>query len=317
MPWGKKLVAALACGVALPLLLAEVSAQLYVDHVAQRGKLFTHDAALGWRVLPDLDLVRLNADGEPWKVRTDDRGYRGPSSWRPNARRVLVLGDSFAFGEGVDVEARFDAHFADSSVVNLGVMGYGTDQEIVAARPWLADLREGDALVLLTFVNDFLDLTRARHAGRAKPRFELHGGDVVEHAPAVGALEILRDRSYCAALLIQRLRPAPPEPDVEALLAGRDVYAELLRRELAPLAARGVEVVLAHHGDAVVELPFEPDPFYAAFAALGFDVVPLDETLGARGEAPCYLADGHWNAEGHARVGRRLAAVLAEGRADR
>jgi len=71
---------------------------------------------------------------------------------------VLVLGDSFAFGEGVALERRFDrlvqAKHPSWSAVNLGVMGYGTDQQLIAARRRTGELQSGDAIVLLTYRNN-------------------------------------------------------------------------------------------------------------------------------------------------------------------
>ena len=99
-------VTALVC----TLVLLELGAQFTVRHVLQHGRLFQADPVLGWKPIPNLSLVRRNAAGEPWLIQTNENGFRGAGDWRvPAERRLLILGDSHAFGEGVNLQDRFDA----------------------------------------------------------------------------------------------------------------------------------------------------------------------------------------------------------------
>ena len=313
-----RFLARLALCVGLGLATAELGTRALVEHALGRGKIFHHDARLGWSVQPELDLVRTNADGEPWRVSTGPTGLRGPHAFAPPpARRLLILGDSFAFGEGVDWEERFDALLLAEqpgwSAVNTGVMGYGTDQQLLASAEHFDELRAGDALVLLTFVNDYWDLARRRHAARSKPWFELRDDELVHHAPSIGPLEVLRDTSQLCGLFIARLCPRNEHPDESALAQSAALYARLLERELTPLLARGVRVLIAHHGSHVGALPFDEAALHAQLRALGFELLDLDPAVGDRERSGAYLADGHWNALGHARVARALGAWLAPG----
>ena len=312
----RRLLVALLLGLFVPLVVAEFGARTYVNTVVQRPRLFVHDTSFGWRVRPELDLVRLNADGAPWRVVTDARGLRGASSWAPEAdRRLLVLGDSFAFGDGVDVATRFDHRIrkpgSDLSIVNLGVTGYGTGQALLAGRLWFGDLDRGDVVLLLVHNNDFQNVLSRDLAGRSRPWFELDdGGELIEHAPKIGLAELLSDRFFCAGLLIQRLRGAPPPSTPEQLLRSRDLMAALIRSQLRPLADRGVEVIVAHHGDEVVELPFDVEVFFAGLAEEHLTIIDLDEALDWSAEAAGYLGDGNWNAAGHERVAKWLEGTL-------
>ena len=77
------------------------------------------------------------------------------------------------------MEQRWDTLVAqqlDVSILNVGVMGYGTDQQLLAARLRLDGLRSGDVLLLLSSDNDFSDLVRRRHSGRSKPWYSLRDG---------------------------------------------------------------------------------------------------------------------------------------------
>ena len=132
--------------LAIGLAALEAGGRAVATVIAKQGKLFRPDAELGWTPLPNLDLVRQNANGEFWRIATDAEVIRGPSVWGPaDHTRLLVLGDSFAFGEGIDLADRFDtlvrARMPNLSIVNLGVMGYGPDQQLIRARPWKRTLR--------------------------------------------------------------------------------------------------------------------------------------------------------------------------------
>jgi hypothetical protein len=137
----------------IALKLAEAALQLYVTKIVGRGKLFSADPGTGWRPLPMLQLTRLNAGGEKWRIETDRTGQRVLDVPANPKRTILILGDSYAFGEGVNIEDRFDQKireaFPDGRIINTGVMGFGTDQQYVAAKPYFPDLTDNDIVLVL------------------------------------------------------------------------------------------------------------------------------------------------------------------------
>ncbi len=301
--------------------LAEIGARVYVYAIAEQGKLFEPDAALGWRPLPHLDLQRRNADGEPWQVRTNASGYRSATEvFDPGAaRRLLVLGDSFVFGEGIDIEDRFDSllarRFPDWSFVNQGVMGYGTDQQLIGARQLMAELGPGDVVLLVTYVNDIADLLRQEHSGRSKPWFELEAGELVEHEPELSSREVLRDRSYVLARIFQWLAEGSAPLTPARIRYGGQLYRRLVLSETADARARGVEVVIAYHGSPAILGPEGAALDDAARAAVrraceapGVRCVALDPAPFGQDQAKLLQADGHWAAGAN----RLVAEVLEE-----
>lgn len=98
--------------------------------------------------------------------RINDRGFRG-SDWataKPeNGTRVVCLGDSITFGEGVHEEhtypARLQTLLAEAmptrevEVINLGVQGYGTVEGTALFRAMGASL-DPDVVVVQFFLND-------------------------------------------------------------------------------------------------------------------------------------------------------------------
>ncbi len=304
------------------LVVAEIVARAYVSVVAKRGKLFRHDETLGWTVLAGLDFARRNASGGIWQVRTNPGGGRSPLEFEdPAKRRILLIGDSFVFGEGVDVEDRFDMRPAMQqdgwSSVNLGVMGYGTDQQMITARAHTDALSEGDALVLVTNGGDFIDNLRQSHSGRAKPWFELHGDELIEHGPDVGLREILRDKLYLWARFMTLLEANKPAYEEERLQHSGELYRAIVTAETRDLRARGVEIVIAHHATEPGRFPqlhvIMQRTLRHICAPEGYTCVGLDRDL-KHGTAPrlSYLADGHWSTVGHDRVAATLGPALHE-----
>lgn len=313
---------AVLLGCVVAVVVAEAAARTYVYLVAERGRLFQPHEDLGWAPIPNLDLVRRNPAGEHWRVRTNARGHRSLEEHlrADAARRVLVVGDSFAFGEGVGIEDRFDALLAerhpDWSFVNQGVMGYGTDQQMIAAREDIAQLREGDLLLIVSYVNDFLDLLMHSHSGRAKPWFELRDGELSEHSPRIGVAERLRDESYLLARIFQLLDRTSDDFTRGQLRTSGHLYRRIIEQETAEAIARGVHVLIAYHGSPTLNDASQSALKAAARDALtrlcetpDIDCVSLDPALTSA--LGLFQPDGHWSADGNAAVARVIERALA------
>jgi hypothetical protein len=302
--------------LAVGLVALEAGGRAVATVIAKQGKLFRPDAQLGWTPLPNLDLVRRNANGESWHITTDAAGVRGPSAWGDaDHTRLLVLGDSFAFGEGVDLADRFDTLVQERiprlAVVNLGVMGHGPDQQLIRARPWKSTLRRGDAVLLLTYGNDFYDLAQTRHGGRSKPWVQEVRGHLLEHQPAIDAFDMLRDRSYVFTLLTRSAaRLGRSERTETRLETVGELYRKWVWQETADLLARGVLVIIVHHGDTAFELPFEVAEVFARSCPGVSGCLALDDALASRPRDEVFLKDGHWAARGHRIAAREIAAYL-------
>jgi hypothetical protein len=154
------------------------------------GPITRRDPEIGWTLKPDLAWTTGSA---PWEsgLTTNAAGFRdGPhaAAKAPGAYRVVVLGDSFVFGSGVRQEGtltrRLAAHLGSGfEIANLGVPGYGTDQELLTLRRWGRALSP-DLVLLGFFWNDVMENTSDRIYGLPKPRFTLEGGTLVPHPPA-------------------------------------------------------------------------------------------------------------------------------------
>ncbi len=101
----------------------------------KRGKYYTYNEAHGWRPKPNVRGMHefFNAN-----FTTNSRGLRGSREYtvpRPRGiRRVVIVGDSFAWGFGVEDDEIFTAvleqKLPNTEVINLGVTGYQLPSEL-------------------------------------------------------------------------------------------------------------------------------------------------------------------------------------------
>jgi hypothetical protein len=205
---------------------------------------------LGWASKPGLRDVTVFGDEV---LNTNARGLRGKrdfpyeSAGRP---RIVVLGDSFTFGEDVSDDETY-AHVLQSflpkaDVLNMGVHGYGHDQMLVLLRE--EGLKYRPDVVLVGFVIDDVARNVLGFRDFAKPRFVADDGALER---AAGPLpepddvlrwDWLRPRIWDAASLIAveaqtrwGWRQAV-EAEVTRLIL-KELIAETLRAGAVPVLA--------------------------------------------------------------------------------
>lgn len=143
-----------------------------------------YDREIGWVNREGAEGVyRFSPFIHPVKVSINPLGFRGkavPVAKPRGVRRVLFLGDSVAFGYGVREEERFsdmlEGRFLPDGfeVLNLSVLGYGTDQELILFE------RDGiryqpDIVVLAFTAGDLSNNMYSISSGSGKPYFKTEG----------------------------------------------------------------------------------------------------------------------------------------------
>ncbi len=140
------------------VVAAEVTLRL-VYHPEFLGSVIRYDPLLGWSLIPGASLVSVDSQRDfRYRIDVNSLGLREREieiEKPAGLRRVLVLGDSFAFGVGLKQGERFSELLQESvpddvQVINAGVPGWGTDQEMLFYETALRRL-EPD-LVVLTFL---------------------------------------------------------------------------------------------------------------------------------------------------------------------
>lgn len=171
----------------------EILARIFWDPGDYRPIIIA-DRVYGWRLSPGAHMRAVDSDRRlTYRVEVNSLGWRDPERSRTKAaqvKRVLLLGDSFVFGTGVEMGERMgdliDRGLGDRvEVVNAAVAGWGTDQQYIYLN------REGFALhpdvVVLSLslgtdvANNMLD--HNLYGVAPKPRFELMDGELVHLPP--------------------------------------------------------------------------------------------------------------------------------------
>jgi hypothetical protein len=290
---------------------AEAALRVYAAYAAKPALLFRFDAQTGWRNAPNLLTTLINAAGEKWSINTDESGQRLISRDPDARRRILILGDSLSFGEGIDIKDRFDVRMLSllpaTRVINTGTMGYGTDQEYAAFRSWKQFLEPGDTVLILLNESDYSDVLRRRFIGRAKPYVERQHASLVFRAPSIGPLERWSDWSLLARVAARVFDSSSNEPASESLdpTQSIEIIGFILNRirEETPV---GVRVILAHQGTRSFLGP-KFGLSSTVFCQFAHVCIDLD---GAMADPTHLLPDGHWSASGHAAVAQALLNEL-------
>ncbi|HEX5854121.1 MAG TPA: hypothetical protein VFZ57_00760, partial [Thermoanaerobaculia bacterium] len=149
------------------------------------------DRELGWTLRENVFGV---AGVEPWQkdLTTNALGFRDVAHGEKAAgvTRVAVLGDSFVFGSGVKQDETLTRRLAallgpSFEVINLGVPGYGTDQELLTLSRFGPRLSP-DIVLAGFFWNDVMENASSEMYGMQKPRFVL-AGDSLSLVPSGAA----------------------------------------------------------------------------------------------------------------------------------
>jgi hypothetical protein len=130
----------------------------------------------GWALRPGISNMSV-FDGK--MLNSNSQGIRGRDEYSyekpPGTLRVLVLGDSFTFGEEVSDHETFPFYLQkmmpDSEVLNFGIHGYGHDQMLIYLQ------EEGSKyhpdIVVLGFVYGDMKRNLLKFRDYAKPKFVL------------------------------------------------------------------------------------------------------------------------------------------------
>jgi hypothetical protein len=318
-------------GIVLSLVAAEIVARAFMPHwapvTAERVVFWRYDATLGWAhapgqsgrfIHPDFEVdVRINPQG----LRDDDYAAQPAGG-----RRLLILGDSFGWGFGVELDERFseliEGANPDWEVINASVSGYGTDQDLLYMRTAGVAFRP-DVVLLLFHENDLENNARSEEYWYSKPYFTL--GDTLSLHNVPVPTPSLRQRCnrffYGRTYLLGRVYAAlgrlthearRPSWSQSAVSSGpgesealTGALIERLDRECAGHGARLVVV-------AVPGAPPVTRWLSGVCAALSIPFFSLDAAFSEADTALTFEHDGHWTREGHRVAAWAIAAFLEE-----
>jgi lysophospholipase L1-like esterase len=331
-------LALLLISTVIGLLLSEIALRLmgrgplYVS--PERDRFWKYDSLLGWAHQPGQEgifespqfrtSVVINQKG----LRDRDHSYERVN----DAKRILVIGDSFAWGYGVEESERFSQILENSlnvEVINAGVSGYSTDQELL----WLQT--EGvkydfDLVILVMAGNDIGDNDQQLvHTIYYKPQFVLEAGRLIlkgtpvpkASAPAKFVYS-LTQHSALAFFLVQRyfdllhiysqIKHSANNGNSGGLGASADsdpfelttALLDEIRNITEQRQAKFMIVATSRWWNAPKGVTYKN--LIGTLQDQGFPVLDVESMPGFEPEAMLIPDDGHWNVFGHQFVAQQI-----------
>ena len=283
-----------------------------------------YDPTKGWAARPDLT-DRVAFDNQ--RLSTNSKGLRGKTEHAyektPGKVRILVLGDSFTFGDEVSDDETYCHYLQEmlpqAEIINMGVHGYGHDQMLILFRE--EGVKYKPDIVLLGFIG--MDMPRNVLSFRdyAKPRFVVrHGKLVLTGTPVPPPEEILarhpiRSRALeLLAALWERAMKASGLYERNMEKTTTAILSEIARLSRS-VGATPVFVYLPTAKD-LSRPPSPPgEPYlFSACKTIGdvrcFSVLPDFTTHFSNVDA--FMPGGHWPPPGHRVVAEAIRTYLLD-----
>jgi hypothetical protein len=298
----------------------------WIRRHAQQGEILyqfdLYDPIRGWAVKPRV----RGGVAFPGKVlNSNSKGLRGEREHdyekRPGVVRILLLGDSFTFGDEVSDDetyaARLQELLPEAEIVNLGVHGYGHDQMLIYFEQ--EGVKYHADLVILGFVSIDMPRNLLEFRDFAKPRFTLLDGHLTLQNTPVPTPEMVLGAEFRRSKLLDLLEIA--RQSLRWKSAANERQAETITTAILDRLASQVKAAGGVPVFVYLPMPEDMPPAGAERNARERYLADLCQTRGigffsvrpAFADTPAKMRsmflDYHWSPEGH----RRAAQGIREG----
>jgi hypothetical protein len=297
-------------------------AGIFEPHFMRWDELIEFEPCIGWKSRSNVRTYHLAED--IYSVTTDMDGWRGKSSVADS--QVVVFGDSFAWGHGIDDQNFFANLTGAVGVKAVGSDGYNMVQELLWMRRLAPQLKGKLVVWFIYFGNDLYENLTPDMCGYRMP--------FVRPLNGTGAWEIVSNhvspkkwshgqsangdgRDYyakMAELCSRSFLSDRAYPACEYLLReGRDLCREsgaelvvMTIPDVTQMTDRGKAFLLSRGGDPKSFDPDSPDQQIGAICSrLGVRLVRLKDYLSPEDYK---IGDCHWKPSGH----RKVADLLVQ-----
>jgi hypothetical protein len=281
--------------------------------------LMTFDQGLGWRPRPGLDAHYLATGDDVFRLVTDREGWAGTRSMEESA--VVVIGDSFASGYGIDTGSSFADLNPKVAIKGVGAPGYSMVQSVLLMEQ-LAERLTGKLVVwFVCLENDIED--------NLVPAMGSYRSPFVRPSRPGGGWEMVRAHvapsPWLCPVSDKRLLPhlCVPGPIADRAYAGCDYLIGLGAAACGRVGASLVLVTIPDPSQLTVEGRAKlaalaggldswdgdlPDKQLAASCKRhGVPIIVGKDHLSAVDYKP--LEGLHWNSHGHRRMADLLGRV--------
>jgi len=290
------------------------------------GELIEFDPRIGWRSRANLDTNHLTDD--VFHVTTDGQGWRGNRSIAES--KIVVFGDSFAWGYGMDDEHFFANLNPILGIKAIGAVGYNMVQELLCLQQLSSQVRGKLVVWLIYYGNDLydnlvpdmcsyktpfvrqVDGTRdweiiTSHISQTrwpyKTDLRTYGWNYYQKLAELCSLTFLSQRAYAACdFLIRRAKNICTDKGAKLVV--------MTIPEITQLTEAGLKrLVSLSPSPESLDQNFPDQKIAAICTRLGVPFVGLKDHL----EMSHYkTGDCHWNQQGHRRVAEVLAGLYHE-----
>mgnify|MGYP001558276613 CR=1 FL=1 len=175
-------------GLAIGLAISELGLRAWDSYETSKEKmanfydcadnLYTHDPVIGWRLQPNQSCRQKTVEYDI-QYKTNGKGLRDDEEHSyvkdPAKKRIVILGDSHTFGQGVALENTFEKLLERNTggeVLNLGVPGYDAGQYYLALKTEGMKYNPDIVVLVFYFLNDIDEINVSSQSG-PKPKFSL------------------------------------------------------------------------------------------------------------------------------------------------
>jgi hypothetical protein len=284
----------------------------------------TFDLTKGWRSragIRDMPVFKGKV------LNTNAEGFRGardfPMQKDSGKTRMVLIGDSFTFGEIVSDDETFAAvlqrDFPNTEILNLGIHGYGHDQMLIHLRE--QGLRYHPDIVILGYIPADQSRNLLDFRSYAKPRFVLDGDSLrLTGSPVPSPEEMLRmdwarPRTIDLVSTINYMLTGPAERITRAERITDAILGEM-SREVVKAGAIPVFAYLPTLKELAGKGPLNHDEaWFNGYCKRDTKVRclsarPLFDQKVAEGQR--FKQTGHWDAPGHLVIAEAIGRFLAD-----
>jgi hypothetical protein len=276
-------------------------------------ELIAYDPQLGWKPRPGIAAHYLADRDDVFRLVTDGEGW--PGTRTIDDSDVIVVGDSFAFGYGVDTERSFAHVKRGPAIKGIGCPGYSMVHSVLLMEHLSSRLAGKVVIWFICLENDLEDNLAPSLLQYRSPFVRPSGSGEWEVVTSH-----LSPEPWHASKWSGRLLPhlCAPGPIAERTYAGADYLVKRAAQQCRAINAQLALVTIPH----LPQLTVEGRAMLAAEAPERFDATLPEQRLGescrrhgvvfvpgsAHLSADDYKANEgvHWNERGH----RRMAKVL-------
>jgi len=276
-----------------------------------------HDALLGWKHKP-YQIGSFHHFDFSVTVSNNSQGLRDKeySIARTEKKRLLILGDSFGWGFGVEVSQRFselmEARHQDWEIINASVSGYSTGQQLLYLKNFGIDYRP-DVILLLFSQNDFEENFRLRRYWQNSPKLTVENGQLVYPKGKVPKPsmkqkfeKLVFGRTYFFARLYKMINRYFKPQRLGGKRVSKDERLSHMKKAGPLMGALLLELnsVASDHDSklVVISIPmsdYRKKMLREMLESLDIPYLPLDKAFMNSEQRTTFKHDAHWNQEGH------------------